>query len=435
MTVQTMHGRIVFIAAGLLALSPLAACGGGAGGGDSSPPAGIAASGSAPPEPSTAPTGPRSVDEAVQFVSDGVVRIESTGCEAGQVGSGSGFLVDDDLVATVAHVVADARTLSLRTADSVIRGEVVGVDPEREVALIRAIRPLTGHVFTFASEAPEIPEKVGILGFPHGKPLETKTGGVSGLDRRIEFEGQSLRGLIQIDAAVNPGNSGGPVVNARGEVVGLVEAKFSNEEGTAYAVSSGVAADLIEGWATAPVVEPLADCPDPVADIVRIDSRHADAPALAQTLAAYVSGISFGEYDVSWGMLTGDLQGSYGDVSGFADAHASSTIEGVVLEKVGLIDSTSNWAQVRFTSRQDAADGPDGQTCSDWHLRYTMRMDSGMWLIDAATPLGDSPVDCSVQGDPVPDDPAPDDPAPDESVPDQEVPSDPEAPASAAAGT
>jgi hypothetical protein len=350
------------------------------------------------PAPSdTAPSAPveqpPTLRDSVAFVSSGVVRIEVTTCEPGLPPSGSGFLVDEDLVATVAHVVEGARTIALRTSDEVIRGEVVGVDPDREVALVRAVRPLGGSILVFATESPEVTDEVAVLGYPLGQPLATNVGAVSGLDRRVEFESQSLSGLIQTDASVNPGNSGGPMINAAGEVVGLVEAKTG--EGLAYAVPAGVAGDLVEGWAAAPVVEPPADCPDPTADLVTIESKHADAPALARTFHAFIEGINLGYYEDSWALLTGRRRAAYSDFESFVEAQSTSTITDFVLEKASMKDETSDTADVRFTSRQAAELGPDGQTCSQWHLRYTMRMDSGYWRIDGAENLEASPVECA----------------------------------------
>ena len=129
------------------------------------------------PSASASPSAPEppTLKELVGSASNGVVRIETTACELWGGGSGSGFLVDDDLVATVAHVVDGARTVSLRTTDGVIRGEVIGSDLDREVALVRAVRPLGGHEFVFATESPEVTDQVAVLGFPIGLPADDDT--------------------------------------------------------------------------------------------------------------------------------------------------------------------------------------------------------------------------------------------------------------------
>lgn len=348
------------------------------------------------PPASASPSAPEppTLKELVGSASNGVVRIETTTCELWGGGSGSGFLVDDDLVATVAHVVDGARTVSLRTTEGVIRGEVIGSDLDREVALVRAVRPLGGHEFVFATESPEVTDQVAVLGFPRGLPLTTTLGSVSALDRRVEFETQSLDGLIQTDAAINGGNSGGPMINGQGEVVGLVEAKNRDSEGLAYAVPAGVARDLVTAWAASPDSTGGVDCPAATEGLITIESIHPDAPAIAEAFYVFVAGINEEWYGESWGMLTGRRRGAYGSLEDFAREQSSSMISDFVLEKASRKDETSDTADVRFTSTQDPAYGPDGQSCSQWHLRYTMRMDSGRWLIDAAKNLGDSPTGC-----------------------------------------
>lgn len=334
---------------------------------------------------------PPSLGDSVALARSGVVRIEATHCDGG-VSSGSGFLVGPDMVATVAHVVDGARTLSLRTPGGVLRGEVVGVDADAEVALVRAIDTLPGFIFVFAEEPPEITEEIAVLGYHFGQPLTTNVGTVSALDRRVEFEGQSLSGLIQTDAAVNSGHSGGPMVNAAGEVLGLVEAKAG--EGLGYAVPAAVAEPMVTAWAASPDDVPMAQCPDPTAELITTESRHADAPALAASFFAYFDGINRGYYGSAWEMLTGRRQGKYAGYDDFEAKQSSSIISEVVLELARRVDETSDTADVRFVSRQDPELGPDGQACSEWHLRYTMRMDSGYWRIDAAENLDDSPRAC-----------------------------------------
>ena len=362
---------------------------------DASPPTRSASASASPAESvSPAPSEPPTLAALVGSASNGVVRIETTACELWGGGSGSGFLVDDDLVATVAHVVDGARTVSLRTTDGVIRGEVIGSDPDREVALVRAVRPLGGHEFVFASESPEVTDQVAVLGFPRGLPLTTTLGSVSALDRRVEFETQSLAGLIQTDAAINSGNSGGPMINEQGEVVGLVEAMYGDSEGLAYAVPASDARQLISAWADSPDVAQGVECPPATEEVISIESIHPDAPALAEAFYAFVEGINEEWYEESWSSLTGRRRGAYGSLEDFAREQSTSTITDFVLEKASRKDETSDTADVRFTSTQDPAYGPDGQPCSQWHLRYTMRMDSGRWLVDAAKNLGDSPVAC-----------------------------------------
>ena len=181
---------------------------------------------------------PPKLSEAVAQVKSGVVRIETTYCD-GSVASGSGFLVGNRMVVTVAHVIEGARSISLRTSSGVSRGEVVGSAIDREVAVVRSVHPFAGHLFSFARQHPTELDEVAVLGYPLGLPLSSEAGHVSALDRTIDLEDKSLQGMIQTDAAVNPGNSGGPMINSRGNILGLVEAKNSAGEGLAYAIRRG----------------------------------------------------------------------------------------------------------------------------------------------------------------------------------------------------
>lgn len=367
----------------LLAVLALAAC---------TLPSEPSGSGVSPTSPSQSPA--PVLRETVDRVSDGVVRIEVTGCEVGSPWSGSGFLVSPRLVVTAGHVVDDARTLSLRTIESVVRGEVIGADRENDVALVRAVRELPGYEFGFGVTLPWVTDGVAVLGYPYGLPLTTTVGAVSALDRRVEFEGESLDGLIQTDATVNPGNSGGPMIDAAGQVLGVVEAKGG--EGIAYAIPAKVVAPLVADWTSDPQDIEAPDCPDPTADLITIRSRHADAPALAATLHQFVWGINQSEYESAWIMLTGRRQGAYGEFEDFERKQSTSSISEFVLERVERSGETSDTAVVSFTSRQDPEFGRNGQECTRWHLEYTLRMDSGYWRIDAAKNL-ETPAPCDAE--------------------------------------
>ena len=92
-----------------------------------------------------------------------------------------------------------------------------------------------------------------MLGYPLGLPLTLTRGTVSGLNRTIRIDGVPRRGLVQTDAAVNRGNSGGPLISIEtGEVIGLVDLLAAEANGIAFAVSSRLAAPLLERWAAKP---------------------------------------------------------------------------------------------------------------------------------------------------------------------------------------
>jgi serine protease Do len=157
--------------------------------------------------------------------------------EAPRQGSGSGFIVDrEGYLLTNNHVIEGAERITVTLADGrVFRGEVVGADPAIDVALIR----IPG-----AANLPEAPlgdsddlragEWVCAIGNPLGYVHSVTVGVVSFIGRKL-FD-QSLDDYIQTDAAINFGNSGGPLINSRGEVVGINSAISSRASSIGFAV-------------------------------------------------------------------------------------------------------------------------------------------------------------------------------------------------------
>jgi hypothetical protein len=201
-------------------------------------------------------------------VRSGIIRIETTTCDAQEVGTG--FLVGPNLVATVEHVVDGETQIALKqNGRRLSSATVIGFDPARDLALLRTAKPIPGYVFKLAGRAPRLGEEVAALGFPLGLPLTVTKGSVSGLGRTIPIANVARRQLVQTDAAVNPGNSGGPLLATdTGEAVGLVDLG-SSFNGISFAVSSQVAKPLLSAWQAAPQPISAAECaganPPPVA--------------------------------------------------------------------------------------------------------------------------------------------------------------------------
>ena len=176
-------------------------------------------------QPSPTPTPLTS--EVYAKVAPSVVQIKALSSD-GKLGSGSGVVIDDagDIL-TALHVVQDAASLSVVFADgtesaAVIISEVAASD-------IAALRPAnTPAQLTPATLGNPSGLRIGddaiVVGNPFNLTRSLSTGVISGLDRSVQVPNQnrSLTGLIQFDAAVNPGSSGGPLVNRDGEVVGIV---------------------------------------------------------------------------------------------------------------------------------------------------------------------------------------------------------------------
>src|SRR3954470_14980483 len=152
-------------------------------------------------------------------------------------GSGSGFLIDrQGFILTNFHVIEDADRITVTLADGrALRGEVVGADPAIDVALLRVTAPGPLEIATLGdSDDLRVGEWVCAIGNPLGYVHSVTVGVVSFIGRKL-FDA-SLDDYIQTDAAINFGNSGGPLINARGEVIGINSAISSRASNIGFAV-------------------------------------------------------------------------------------------------------------------------------------------------------------------------------------------------------
>jgi serine protease Do len=180
-----------------------------------------------------------------------VVRIGRTpvgGSQGG--GAGTGFLVDSvGLVATNDHVVRGTRTVGVTFSDGTeVSGDVLGQDPLTDLALVRVPRH-SGSPVTFGDSAGlrvgQFALAIGnALGLP-GEPT-VSLGVVSALGRPLPGTDFVFEGLIQTDAAVNPGNSGGPLVDLRGAVIGVTSAMIPFAQGVGFAVPSNTVRHVLD---------------------------------------------------------------------------------------------------------------------------------------------------------------------------------------------
>lgn len=144
-------------------------------------------------------------------------------------GVGSGVVISEEgIILTNLHVVQGAKRIQVTFADGLESdAQVIAVQPHNDLAVIKASRlPDDLQPATLGSSQNLQPgDEVVAVGFPFGIGPSVSAGVVSGLNRQFGSEGKTMmRGLIQADAAANPGNSGGPLINMAGEVVGIVTA-------------------------------------------------------------------------------------------------------------------------------------------------------------------------------------------------------------------
>jgi S1-C subfamily serine protease len=149
--------------------------------------------------------------------------------EAEQRGTGTGVIVNaSGAVLTAQHVVKGASAIRLTYADGTTSAAtVLAADPSIDIALLApaTLPSVVVPAVLGRSDRLSVGDSVIAIGNQLGLTRSTTTGVVSGLNRRASgTDGTELAGLIQFDAAVNPGSSGGPLVNGRGETVGIVVA-------------------------------------------------------------------------------------------------------------------------------------------------------------------------------------------------------------------
>jgi S1-C subfamily serine protease len=174
-------------------------------------------------------------------------------------GLGTGVIVDrDGHILTSLHVVDDDGTITVTFADGTeSEARIAASQPENDIAVLEAARlPAELVPATLGNPgAIRIGSEAYVVGNPFGLYSSISAGVVSGLDRSLELSenGRVLRGLIQVDAAVNPGNSGGPLLNRDGQVVGIVAALINpTREDVFVGIGLAVPIDVAGGAAGLP---------------------------------------------------------------------------------------------------------------------------------------------------------------------------------------
>jgi S1-C subfamily serine protease len=246
----------------------------------------------------------------VDRVAPAVLHVQVLHERAGRLGSGSGFLFTPDGYAlTNHHVVRGATAVETTLPDGTTAvADVIGADAWTDLALLRLPSPRTLPALELGnSNELRVGETVLALGSPFGLTFSVTAGIVSALGRTLvsQVAGRTIEDVIQTDAALNPGNSGGPLVDTTGKVVGINTAIVQSAQGLCFAVPANTAAlvvgELLRHGRVRRAMLGIA------IEVVQLAPRIAVELGLARPRGVAVRAVQPGSPAAASGLLPGDV--------------------------------------------------------------------------------------------------------------------------------
>jgi S1-C subfamily serine protease len=256
--------------------------------------------------------------DAVEKVKTAVVKIEifsNTNKKEQLSGTGSGFLFSSDgYLFTNSHVVHNSTNIKVKLHDGTSRqATLIGEDPDTDLAILKI------------SDADFIPVKLGdadllrigqlviAIGNPLGFHHTVTAGVVSALGRTLESQnGRMMDSMIQTDAALNPGNSGGPLINSDGEVIGVNTATIRGAQGLCFAISISTAKEIASQLIRFGKVKRayLGIVMQQIELVPKLRAMH----ELPNKQALFISEVSAGSPAEKAGILSGDIIHSFNNI-------------------------------------------------------------------------------------------------------------------------